>query len=213
MKKLLIMIVLIITLTLYSCPLSEKPDLNSEFKTANSLYIKGKTTEALSILEVIEKKDPSFSPGLFLSGKIHFIDNRPKKAEEKWRKAVSGTPIHIQSGKWLCRKYIAEKRNMEAEKLLFRLFRASDADPEFLIIAGKLRKNEGRYLEAIEYYKKAFLFEDKLIEAHLDIAEIFCLFGIRDKSLIHLKKAASIGGEDHELFSPVESIIKTIVQQ
>ncbi len=213
MKKILIMIVLIITLIFYSCPLSEKPDLISEFKTANSLYIKGKTAEALSILERIENKAPSFHPSLFLSGKIHFLDSRPKKAEEKWRKAVSGTPIHIQSGKWLCRKYIAENRNMEAEKLLFRLFKVSDADPELLIIAGKIRKNEGRYLEAIEYYKKAFLFEDKLIEAHLDIADIFYHFGIRDKALIHLKKAASIGGEDHELFSPVESIIKTIVQQ
>ena len=88
------------------------------------------------------------------------------------------------------------------------LFEYSADDPELYILAGKMRKKEKRYLEAIEYYKKAFLFEDRIIDAHIDIAEIYEKFGITDKSRLHLKKAASIGGENHALYEPLMSVFE-----
>jgi tetratricopeptide (TPR) repeat protein len=205
---------IIIVLFLTSCTYRNTQESICSFKTANSLYIKGNTSEALLLLKNMEKKDPCFLPALFLSGKIHYMNKNLKKAEDKWKKVLNINPHHIQTGKWLCSMYMIEKKYKEAEKLLFLMFENSANDPELLILAGRLRKNEGKYLEALEYYNKAFLFEDKIIEAHLDTSEIYTLFGIREKSLIHLKKAASVGGDNHELYKPINSIInKTSAEQ
>ena len=199
---------LLIIMTLSSCS-QYPPDKNlSELKLANSMYIKGENDTALSILEKIENRDPDFAPALYLSGKIYLKKNNKDKAESRFKKIIKKNPYHIQSGKQLLSLFISRKNFIGAEELFFKLYEYSADDPELYILAGKLRKEEERYLEAIEYYKKAFLFEDRIMNAHIDIAEIYENFGITDKSVMHLEKAASIGGENHELYEPIMSVLK-----
>jgi tetratricopeptide (TPR) repeat protein len=195
---------------LLSCSPETKTDIVSKYKTAKNLYIKGEMAESVSVLSEIENSDPDFLPALFLSGKIHYLMNKSETAEIKWKEVLKKNRNHIQAGKWLIRLYISENKNREAEKLLFRIFELSYEDPELMILAGKLSKNSKKYLEAIEYYKKSFLFEDRLIESHLDAAEIYSMFGLKEKSLAHLEKAAEIGGKGHELYKPIKSLIRNI---
>ena len=199
-------ILLIIILT--SCSQGDSPEILTELKNAKSLYIKGETDTALSLLERIEEEKPDFIPALYLSGKIYILKNNPDKADEKWRKIIKESPCHIQAGKQLIKLCTNQKRYEEAEAILIRLFEFSADDPELLILAGKLRKSEGRFLEAIEYYSKSFLFEDRIMDAHIDIAEIYGRYGLSDKSELHLEKAAAIGGGEHELYEPVMSVLE-----
>ncbi len=204
------LIILYFIFILASCSSGTGADIVLKYKTAKNLYVKGEMEESVSVLSEIEKTDPDFLPALFLSGRIHYFMNKSETAEIKWKEVLKRNRNHIQAGKWLIKLYISENRINEAEVLLFRMFKLSSEDPELMILAGKLNKNRKKYLEAIEYYKKAFLFEDKLIDAHLDTAEIYSLFGLKEKSLIQLEKAAEIGGKGHELYKPVKSLIRNI---
>ncbi len=197
-------------LVTFSCTKDHNHILLSEFKNANALYIKGETEKSLAILSEIEKQAPAFTQALFLSGKIYFMQGNFAEAREKWEKILKKKPYHVNTGKWLIRIYILEERHDIAEDLLLKLLEISPEDPDLLFLGGRLKKDEGKYLEAIEYYKKGFLFEERLIEAHLDMAEIYGMFGIREKAVAHLEKAASTGGEKHELYRPVKSLLKTM---
>ncbi len=208
MKVNIKLITLFSVFLLISCSDNRKSTLLAEFKNANTLYINGETDKALEILERIEKENPDFYPALYLSGKLYLHNNSPDRAEEKWRKIINKHPYHIQSGKQLLRLYTEMEKYSEAEELFVNLSQYSSDDPELLILAGNLLKKEEKYLEAIEYYSKAFLFEEKIIYAHLDIAEIYGRYGITDKSESHLEKAASIGGKEHALYEPVMSVLE-----
>ena len=204
------MIIILIILLISSCSRINDSEILSDYKYAGTLYIKNKHTEALAVLMKIEEKNPEYLPALYLSGKIYFLFNNSDKAEEQFNKIISISPYHIQAGKQLVKLYISRKEFIKAENILSRFTEYSPGDPELLILAGKMRKSEKRYLEAIEYYNKAFLFEDWIIDAHIDAAEIYQKYGITSKSRSHLEKAASIGGEDHELYEPVMSIVENI---
>ncbi len=201
---------LLFTALLSSCSYGSNGDYVSEFKSANTCYIKGEMKESLEILSEIEKQSPDFIPALFLTGKIYYLQNNVQGAQEKWEAVLKIKPFHINAGKWLIRLYISKEMHEEADQLLIKLLEVSPEDPDLLIIAGKLKKNEKQYLEAIEYFEKAFLYEDRLIDAHLDLAEIYSIFGIKEKTLIHLEKALSIGGKEHELYTPVKSLVNSM---
>ncbi len=197
-------------LLLISCQKRDDAFLLSELKTANDCYIRGEMEKSLSVLTGIEKRNPDFIPALFLSGKIYFFQSDFRKAEDKWRRILKEQPYHTSTGKWLLRLYISEERYKEADQTLIKLLEVSPEDPDILFLAGRLKKDEGKYLDAIEYFEKGFLFEDRLIEAHLDLSEIYSMFGIREKSIRNLEKAVSIGGKEHELYKPVKSLIESM---
>ena len=205
----IIIITFIICNLFLSCAESNEK-LLSELKTANAQYIRGESGKSLATLSEIEKHDPDFTPALFLSGKIHFMQGNYQAAREKWEKILRKKPHHINTGKWLIRLCILEENHEYADKLLMQFLEISPEDPDLLFLGGRLKKSEKKYLEAIEFYEKGFLFEDRLIEAHIDMAEIFSMFGIREKAVMHLEKAAFTGGEKHELYIPVKSLIKSM---
>ena len=204
------MILILMLLIISSCNQYNDADIIPEYRRAKTLFIKNRPKEALTVLERIEEKDPFFLPGLYLSGRIYFINSNYEKAETKFKKIIQKSPCHFQAGKQLLRLYVYQKEFSKAEDIFLKLVKYSWEDPELLMLAGKLWKCEEKYLEAIEYYSKAFLFEEKMIDAHIDIAEIYKKYGISDKARDHLKKAAAIGGEKHELYEPVMSIVENM---
>ncbi len=184
--------------------------INSEaiqnYQKAKNCYIKGDSKTALEILCTIEKKAPLFTPALELAGRIHFFTENPSESEKYFLKAYENKPHNINYGKWLCRTYMAKGDLNKAEALLNVLFEDSPEDTSLLILNGKIMKENHNYPEAMEYYKKSFLIEDEIAEAHLDLAEIYASFSIRDKAADELEKALNILGEDHELYNSVRAV-------
>ena len=184
--------------------------LNSEtiqnYQKAKNCYIKGDSKTALEILCTIEKKAPLFTPALELAGRIHFFNGNLPESEKYFQKAYEIKPHSINYGKWLCRTYMAKGELNKAEALLDVLFEDSPEDISLLILNGKIMKENNNYPEAMEYYKKSFLIEDEIAQAHLDLAEIYASFSIRDKAADELEKALNILGDNHELYDSVRAV-------
>ena len=204
------MIFVLVFLIFSSCSRNSITEILPEMKKANALFVNKKYEEALTVLEEIEEENPGFSPALYLSGKIHIFNNNPQEAEQKFKKLIDKKPYHVQAGKQLLSLYIFQRKFSEAEEIFLKLAESSSEDPELFILAGKMLKSQEKYLEAIEYYNKAFIFEDRIIDAHIDVAEIYWKYGISEKARTHLEKAAFIGGVGHELYEPVMSILKKV---
>lgn len=176
------------------------------YQKAKNCYIKGDLKTALEILCLIDKKAPLFTPALELAGRIHFFTGNLPESEKYFLKAYENKPHNINYGKWLCRSYMAKGDLNKAGALLDLLLEDSPEDTSLLILNGKIMKENHNYPEAMEYFKKSFLIEDEIAEAHLDLAEIYASFSFRDKAADELEKALNILGEEHGLYNPVRAV-------
>ena len=71
-----------------SCSSPFDKDLHEKYIEAKTHYIKGEMEKSLAVLSEIENHNPEFTQALFLSGKIHFLQDNFQAAEEKWKTAV-----------------------------------------------------------------------------------------------------------------------------
>ncbi|MDX9801968.1 MAG: tetratricopeptide repeat protein [Spirochaetia bacterium] len=207
--------IILISLLLAACSLKQADEAKytyiskeslQKYQQAKTSYIKGDDKTALEILSSIEKESPLFTPALELTGRIHFFQGNIAEAEKHFLKAHDQNPHNINPGKWLCRTYLLKGDLNKAAAVLKMLTEASPEDTSLLILNGKIMKERQNYLEALEYYKKSFLIEDELAEAHLDLADIYASFSLDSKAAGELKKSLNILGEDHALYKSVKAV-------
>jgi len=209
MKRILPLIVLV----LLSCSCSKQKisrEILEEYVEAKTLYIKGNLDQALPKFKAINNKAPRFSSNSFMLGKLHFFNKNYKEAEEIWAETLKRNPDHLDTIKWLSRLYLIRDKAGKAESLVTGALGNSSEDPELLILMGKIKRAQSKLSAAIEFYIKAQAFEEKIAEAHIDLAEIYREFGLDQKAEQELEKAVYLLGEESSLSRSIGFVLETI---
>jgi len=179
----------------------------SAYLEAKKIYLEGDLERALPLFQQLHRASPSFSNASFMLGKVYFFQGKPGEAEAVWKQTLARNPNHTDSRKWLCRLYLLNQQAQKAGELVSRALADDSEDPELLILLGKSQKALGNYSQAIEYYKKAQLCEEKLAEARLDLAEIYRGFGLSGQAALELERALRLLEEQSPLSAPIRSLL------
>ena len=171
--------------------------------TARDLYCEQRLDEALRLLLENHRAAPRFSANSFLIGKICYFQNDHEQAERYWQQTLEFAPHHLDTGKWLARLYLQQGRIDEAQALVTDALSISSEDPELLILMAKVRRRQEDLPGAIELYLKSQSFSERLCEASIDLAEIYCAFGLRDRAREELQKALALLGGDSSLSASI----------
>ncbi len=184
-----------------------------KYMQAKTFYLNGDTEQALEKFTKIQKEYPNFHNNNFMIGKIHFFNKDYDTAKEIWTAILTQNPYHIDSNKWLTRLLLFQNDPKKAETLIARALEISSEDPELLQLMAKAKQAQNKLSQAIEFYKKSLLFKDKLVESHLDLAEIYRRFGLSEKAKEELEKAISLLDKDSSLYNPIKAILTGLTNE
>ncbi|MBN2554001.1 MAG: tetratricopeptide repeat protein [Spirochaetales bacterium] len=177
---------------------------------ARNLYSEQRLEEALLLLVENHGSAPRFSANSFLIGKIYYFLENHEQAERYWQHTLEFAPHHLDTGKWLARLYLQQGRIDEAEALLADALSISSEDAELLILMAKVRRGREDLSGAIELYLKSQSFSERLCEASIDLAEIYCSFGLTDRAREELQRALVLLGGDSSLGASIASALEQL---
>jgi tetratricopeptide (TPR) repeat protein len=209
-RAVFIMLIAIIILT----PACSRQDISeailADYREAKNLYIKGDLDTALQRFLWIKDKTPQFFNNLFMIGKIYFFQKKYADAEKTWTAIINRQPYHMDTVKWLSRMYLQRDNPERAESLITRALTYNSEDPELLLLYAKVKMNVKDYSTAIEFYKKTLLFEERLVEAHIDLCDVYRSFGLSERACLELEKALSMLDEESVLYEPLQAMYREI---
>jgi tetratricopeptide (TPR) repeat protein len=193
----------ILILLLASCArrsASQPPEeVLQRYLLARSLYSEQRLAEALQVLLDEHGRAPAFAASSFLAGKIRFFQQDYDQARLFWEQTLAHNPGHLDTSKWLARLLLLQGEVEEAERLVAAALYSSAEDPELLILMGRIRRSRHDLAGAIEFYRKAQLFSERLAEASLELAELYYGFGLRDRAEQELSRAQALLSEGSSL--------------
>lgn len=205
-----ILIPLILTL-LSSCSAREIPrEALERYLEGKKLYIQGDLDGSLELLLAVHRQVPRFSQNSCLLGKTYFFRENYDGAEAMWRETLKRNPHHTDSSKWLARLCLQQGEGEEAADLATAALENDSEDPELLILLARAEAAAGDYGAAIQLYKRVQLFEQRLAEARIDLAEIYQRFGLAEKALPELEQAARLVGPESRLQAALQSLLDAL---
>jgi tetratricopeptide (TPR) repeat protein len=178
--------------------------------TARNLYCEQRLDEALKLFLENHRSAPRFSANSFLIGKIYYFRNNHEQAERYWQHTLQFAPHHLDTCKWLARLYLQQGRIEEAQALIAAALSISSEDPELLILMAKVKRRRQDLSGAIELYLKSQSFSERLSEASIDLAEIYCAFGLKDRAEKELQRALVLLGPDSSLSAAIVSALEQL---
>jgi len=215
MAKLLVVSCLVF---LPGCSRTRQPTRPTEENTlqlylaARKCYSEQRLDAALELLLENQKQAPDFIQNSFLLGKVYYFKNDYPQAENCWRHALKINPCYLDARKWLARLFLQQDRTEEAGSILADALEVSSEDPELLILMAKVKRKQEDLAGAIELYQKSQAFTERLSEASIDLAEIYCGFGLKDRAELELRKALFLLGEDSGISSSVATTLDLLEQ-
>ena len=193
-------------------PLPATEQSLQRYRTARQYYTEQRLEEALTLLLENHSSAPEFCANSFLIGKIYYFNGDPAEAERYWRHTLEVNCHHLDTRKWLARLYLQEERIEEAQGVLSRGLAVSSEDPELLILMAKVKRRRKDLAGAIELYLKAQAFTERLSEASIDLAEIYCSFGLTDRAEEELKRALVLLGESSSISPSVSAVLEQLAE-
>jgi tetratricopeptide (TPR) repeat protein len=205
--RIMLVIIILISISTHACVRQEISEaILSDYSEAKNLYIKGDLDTALQHFCAIKKKAPTFANNLFMIGKIYFFQKKYEEAEKTWTALMDRQPYHMDTVKWLARMYLQENKIEQAEPLVTRALAYNSDDPELLLLFAKVKANVKDYSTAIEFYKKALLFEERLVEAHIDLSDMYRSFGLTERACSELERALGLLDRKSALYDPIHAM-------
>ena len=177
----------------------------ARYVEARRLYSEERLEEALRVLLENHRLDPDFSENSHLIGKIYFFREDYAQAREAWESTLERNPHHLDTRKWLARLDLMEGRPEAAEALMAPALSDSAEDPELLILLGRSRRAQADLAGAIECYCKAQVLSERLVEATLELAELYREMGLSERAAGELRRAAALLPESSGLSEAVEA--------
>ncbi len=214
LKKLLFL--LLTLLTIFACSdrnISEENENIANYIQAKNMYIQGDMDNALSIFLNIQENDPNFVNNSFMIGRIYFSKEDYENAETAFTNLLEINPYHIDSRKYLARIYFNQYKLSEAEEQINLSLEISSEDPDLILILADIKKRQEDFASAIEYYKKASVFETNFAVARVELAEIYRGVGLYDKTKIELERALNILDKDSIYYNPVSAILEGLINE
>ncbi len=203
-------ILFIVPLT--GCGTAAAGDAASAYLRAKDLYLRGRSGEALALLEG-RRTLRGFPPAAFLRGKILYLAGRSPEAESAWKDLLKIRPSHQETRKWLARLLLDDGRSSEAESVLAAALADDPEDPELLTLTGKARLRRGDTAGAVEYFTKAKTGLERAAEAPLELSDIYRAFGLRRRAAEELELAAALLGPDSALARETAELRRSLMEE
>ena len=153
-------------------------------------FINGRSKSPLKDLEEAEKcalkaleLNHSFDFAHILLGSVYLSKGQHQKANVEGNKAVALNPNGADAHAMLAFFLIFSGKTQKAIELIKRAFRLNPIPPpSYFLILGIAYRMDGRYLEAIEAYKKAIIRSPDYVAAHMGMAACYSLLEQKEKA-------------------------------
>jgi len=76
----------------------------------------------------------------------------------------------------------------------------TEDSPEYYYLQATLANNNGKYDEAIEFFKKTISLNDRFVYAYIDLANVYYMKGLYDNEINLLKKAVELDPNNADVF-------------
>jgi tetratricopeptide (TPR) repeat protein len=192
-----------------SCTAHEIPPWAFEhYLEGKKLYIQGDIDASLQQFTAARRQAPHFSQNSYMLAKAYYFSRDYRRAEEIWRETVKRNPRHTDSRKWLARLCLQQGRGQAAAELVGAALENNSEDPELLLLLARAKAVDGEYDEAIQLYQRAQIFEQRLAEARIALAEIYQRFGLKEQAFSELMRAEILMSETNPLHEALEALLK-----
>ncbi len=197
---------------LLSCSQQISKESMRTYAEARSAYLNGDFDTASQLLEVLLPEKSLTTQVMFLLAKTYFMQGKNMKTEELLEKIVKQTPEHADARLWLARTKIALDEPLEARAILEWELLWSGEDPRILALMGACQQILGETDKAMDYYRRAALFEDELVKIYLSLAAIYGRSRIKKMEEYYVYKAESIASAD-SLFAGAVQAARTAIDK
>ncbi|OQX29760.1 MAG: hypothetical protein B0D92_02065 [Spirochaeta sp. LUC14_002_19_P3] len=184
-------------------------DLNSYAK-ARAAYLEGKFEAVDTLLEEMSPNSDIETQAVFLLAKSHYMQEQFQEAGNELLKLLRRSPEHGDARLWLARVKIAQNEPDEAESILREALLWNGEDPRVLSLMGDVQQMRGNIDQALDYYRRAALFEDELVKIYLSLAALYGRSQITGMEEFYVEKAESLVGED-SLFNQAVQAAREII--
>ena len=211
-KRLIFLIILpaissLIIFTLFNLPSApDDTELELYFR-AVSAYERGDFTLSISLTDALLTGNRSFYQAGLLNAKALFFSDRYDDAEKCLSKLIKRNKNYYEAEIWYLRTLVQQGNTDKAYKTGIELHSRAPEDPRIAGLLGRLALVENNYQGAIEYYKRAILFEEELAINRIELGKIYSSLFQPDMAELHLKKAITLLSDNSPLQSAIISLL------
>lgn len=177
---------------------------------AKDKYLNGNLDMAIEILKTLSKQSPNLYQAKLLLAKSLFLSDQYKEADAVLRKLIRKHPAYLEAGLWLARVEMQMNNSEEASSIIRNLLSWNSDDPRLLGIMGNIEELKSNPAAAINYYRKAGLYEEELAKNRLSLARLYSRLGVYDKAKEELIQARELLESDSPLNTPLGALIDEI---
>lgn len=177
---------------------------------AKRAYITGDLNTAVSLTTVLTKKSPLLYQGQLLLGKSLFLMDQYIEADRFLAKLLNKHPAYLEAGLWKARTEIQLNLIEDAHTRVENLLSYNSDDPRLLGLMGNIEEQKGNHGQAIDFYKRASLYEEELAKNRLSLGKLYSRLGVYDKSYYELLQAKELLEADSPLYKPLNIIMAEV---
>lgn len=197
--------VLVCLLFLSACKAQNPSDDSLEkYLNAREEYISGNFSSAEELLlEIAENQ--SLKPQVsFLLAKTLFMQGQPAESQAILEELLKNFPEHADARVWLARSQFANENVESALETLEKALLWCGEDPRVLSLMGSCHEVLGNTDKALDYYRKAALFEEEMVKIYLSLANLYGRNRLMDVKKTYLMKADAIVSDGSPFKGAVE---------
>ncbi len=177
---------------------------------AKQAYTTGDLNRAISLTTKLSKDSPLLYQGKLLLSKSYFLTDQYKKADIALEKLLKKHPAYLEAGLWKARTELQLGQIDNASNRIEYLLSYNSDDPRLLGLMAGIEEQKGDMGRAIDFYKRASLYEEELAKNRLSLGKLYSRMGVYDKSYYELNQAKELLESDSPLYNSLNTIIKEV---
>ncbi|MBN2049760.1 MAG: tetratricopeptide repeat protein [Spirochaetales bacterium] len=180
----------------------DKTELDLYFRALKA-YEEGNLSSAVYLAETLCNGNAGFFQARLLLARAYFFNDRYPEAEDQLRAVLKSEPACTDAHLWLLRTLVQEGRLEDAKNYGKGLLSLSSEDPRILGLLAGIARTQGDIQRALEYYKRALLFEEELALQRIELAKLYMQFFHPEEAAEHLKRSLVLLSPESPLYPTV----------
>ena len=185
----------------------DEMELELYFRAVNA-FEEGKLQLVIDLTSPLTEKNPSFHQAGLLQAKSYFFSDRWEDAAFCLQTLMRDIKNYNEAGIWLMRVRVQQGDLKGAKLIGEELLSKAPGDPRILGLLARIAFTGGDYQRAIEYYKRAILFEEELAINRIELAKIYNSLMNTEEAVKHLKKSLVLLSDNSPLKPGLMSLIE-----